>query len=104
MSEDSITVDILAEFVEVSIHCILYSRGVYPQGVFEKRIKYNVPVQMCLHPGVCDYINNVIDSIKMLLLHGQVEKISVVILKDETSVPVERFVIEIGSLHQNWKE
>ena len=38
--------DIVVEFFEVAIHCILYNRDLYPQGVFEKRKKYNVPVQV----------------------------------------------------------
>ncbi|KAK3741017.1 hypothetical protein RRG08_005707 [Elysia crispata] len=104
MTEASMGVDILSEFVEVCIHCVLYSRGLYPQGVFEKRIKYNVPVQMCLHPGVCAYITNVVDSIKMLLSEGQVDKISVVILEENSTTPLERFVIELGSVKSNWTE
>ena len=43
---DTVNVDIVAEFIEVAIHCILYNRNLYPQGVFEKRKKYNVPVQV----------------------------------------------------------
>lgn len=30
----------------MAIHCILHCRGVYPQGVFGRRKKYNVPVQV----------------------------------------------------------
>ncbi|GFR79728.1 mitotic spindle assembly checkpoint protein MAD2B [Elysia marginata] len=104
MSEASVGVDILSEFVEVCIHCVLYCRGLYPQGVFEKRVKYNVPVQMCLHPDVCAYITNVVNSIKMLLTEGQVDKISVVILEEQSTTPLERFVIELGTLEPNWTQ
>lgn len=38
--------DILCEFLEVAIHLILYVREVYPSGIFQKRKKYNVPVQV----------------------------------------------------------
>ena len=38
--------DILCEFLEVAIHLILYVREVYPSGIFQKKKKYNVPVQV----------------------------------------------------------
>ena len=38
--------DIFCEFLEVAAHCILYNRALYPAGVFDKRKKYNVPVQV----------------------------------------------------------
>lgn len=36
----------LSEFLEVAVHLILYVREVYPVGIFQKRKKYNVPVQV----------------------------------------------------------
>lgn len=38
--------DVLCEFLEVAVHLILYVREVYPVGIFQKRKKYNVPVQV----------------------------------------------------------
>uniref|UniRef100_A0A0B6ZSV9 HORMA domain-containing protein n=1 Tax=Arion vulgaris TaxID=1028688 RepID=A0A0B6ZSV9_9EUPU len=102
--QDKIGVDILAEFIEVAIHCILYNRNLYPQGVFEKRVKYNVPVQMCLHPDVCSYISCIIDSLKSLMSKGRIDKISVIILQEQTNAPIERFVLEIGDIRERWKE
>lgn len=37
---------VLCEFLEVAFHLILYVREVYPAVVFERRKKYNVPVQV----------------------------------------------------------
>jgi mitotic spindle assembly checkpoint protein MAD2B len=42
----SVAANILCEFLEVAIHLILYMREIYPAGIFEKRKKYNVPVQV----------------------------------------------------------
>lgn len=42
----AVVADILCEFLEVAIHLILYVREVYPSGIFQKRKKYNVPVQV----------------------------------------------------------
>lgn len=41
-----VVADILCEFLEVAIHLILYVREVYPSGIFQKRKKYSVPVQV----------------------------------------------------------
>ena len=37
---------ILSEFLEVAVHSVLYTRELYPAGVFTRRKKYNVPVQV----------------------------------------------------------
>ncbi|KAH9513912.1 MAD2 mitotic arrest deficient-like 2 [Bulinus truncatus] len=96
--------DILAEFIEVAIHCVLYNRNLYPHGVFEKRNKYNIPVQMCQHPDVNSYIGNIIESLTMLLAEGRVDKIAIVILKEDTGIPVEKFVIEVRELRDKWRD
>lgn len=52
----AVVADILCEFLEVAIHLILYVREVYPSGIFQKRKKYNVPVQVdfyVLLPLIC---------------------------------------------------
>jgi hypothetical protein len=41
-----VVADVLSEFLEVAVHLILYVREVYPVGIFQKRKKYNVPVQV----------------------------------------------------------
>ena len=41
-----VAADVLCEFLEVAFHLILYVREVYPAVVFERRNKYNVPVQV----------------------------------------------------------
>ncbi|XP_025084526.1 LOW QUALITY PROTEIN: mitotic spindle assembly checkpoint protein MAD2B-like [Pomacea canaliculata] len=87
--------DILSEFLEVAIHCILHCRGVYPQGVFGRRKKYNVPVQICLHPEVSKYITNVTTSVKSLLKDCGADKVSIVIVSADGR-PLERFVFDIS--------
>lgn len=47
----SVVADVLSEFLEVAVHLILYVREVYPIGIFQKRKKYNVPVQVGDFPG-----------------------------------------------------
>lgn len=87
---------VLCEFLEVAFHLILYIREVYPAVVFERRKKYNVPVQMCCHPDLNQYILDVLQMVKPLLEKGEVERIAMVI-SNKKFQPVERFVFEIGS-------
>ncbi|XP_077787225.1 mitotic spindle assembly checkpoint protein MAD2B isoform X2 [Podarcis muralis] len=89
-----VVADVLSEFLEVAIHLILYVREVYPTGIFQKRKKYNVPVQMSCHPELNQYIQDTLHCIKPLLEKNDVEKVVVVIL-DKEHHPVERFVFEI---------
>ena len=51
---------------------------------------------MCIHPDVRDYVAKVIDSVKVMLQDGNVEKVTMVIL-NPTGHPVERFVFEINN-------
>lgn len=39
-------VDIVVEFLEVSIHHLLYLRNLYPRSIFVLRKMYNIPVQV----------------------------------------------------------
>ncbi|KAG5838727.1 hypothetical protein ANANG_G00226650, partial [Anguilla anguilla] len=62
-----VVADILCEFLEVAIHLILYVREVYPSGIFQKRKKYNVPVQMSCHPELNQYIQDTLHCVKPLI-------------------------------------
>ncbi|XP_052283892.1 mitotic spindle assembly checkpoint protein MAD2B-like isoform X2 [Dreissena polymorpha] len=95
--------DIFAEFLETSIHLILYNRLLYPPGVFERRKKYNVPVQMCLHPDVNGYISKVIGGVKDMVARGDVSMVTMVVL-DQAQNPLERFVFELGKPTENERD
>ncbi|XP_064642286.1 mitotic spindle assembly checkpoint protein MAD2B-like [Lineus longissimus] len=90
-----VATDILSEFLEVAFHCILYAREIYPNSVFERCRKYNVPVQMCCHPEVKQYIVDVIQSLKPLMDKQQLDKLALLILSVD-QLPVEKFVFDIS--------
>ncbi|KAK8731290.1 hypothetical protein OTU49_007525 [Cherax quadricarinatus] len=90
----SVSSDIVVELLEVAINLILYTREIYPQSVFQRRKKYSIPVQMCIHPGLRSYIGECVSSIRPVLEKGEVEKVVVAVLSTE-GVPVEKFVFEI---------
>lgn len=51
--------DLLADFLEVAVHLILYARNVYPPTIFERKKKYDVPVRLSRHPELNKYISEV---------------------------------------------
>ena len=42
---------------------------------FERRRKYNVPVWMCVHPELNQYIKDVLVATKTLIRKGEMDKI-----------------------------
>lgn len=43
--------------------------------LFERRHKYNIPVYMCAHPELNEYIRDVLLGLKPVLDEGEVEKV-----------------------------
>lgn len=85
--------DIICEFLEVAFNLVLYTRGVYPDGIFKKRQKYNISVMMSVHPGLNEYIKDVLVGIRSLICLGNIERITLEITKEEK--PIERYVFEL---------
>ena len=56
--------DILLEFIEGSLHAILYARGLYPSSLFEPRVMYGMTVFQCRHPDVNIYIKRILSLSK----------------------------------------
>ncbi|XP_038078908.1 mitotic spindle assembly checkpoint protein MAD2B-like [Patiria miniata] len=90
-----VSADVLCEFLEVAIHQILYVRSLYPSGIFDRRKKYNIPVQMSRHPELNKYITDVLEGMKPLMTKDEIQCVSVVIIGPNHQ-PVERFVFEIS--------
>ena len=55
--EEEVYLDIFCEFLEVLIHQIIFLRDLYPVSIFEKRRKFNMPLNMSVQPWVSDFIN-----------------------------------------------
>ncbi|RUS23393.1 DNA-binding protein [Endogone sp. FLAS-F59071] len=87
-------VNIFCEFLEIAFHQILFIREIYPSDLFERRKKYNVPVQMSRHPGLNAYICDAVLACKPDLNKGVVDKICLLITTQQ-HVLMERFVFEV---------
>ncbi|KAE8746423.1 hypothetical protein FOCC_FOCC006918 [Frankliniella occidentalis] len=95
-------VDILVEFLEVSIHHLLFLRNLYPPSIFVLRKMYNIPVQVSQHPGLNQYIIETLRSAKALLRSSHLKCLSVCFYSDN-EIPIERFVFDILSIHENFR-
>jgi hypothetical protein len=86
----------LMEFLEISIHNILYARKIYPLSLFEKTQIYRVAVWKSRIPALNTYIENVLNDIQAWLKtkSGTLEKLCVGVLNPGGDV-LERFVFEI---------
>lgn len=86
--------DVICEFLEVAFNQLLYTRGVYPDGIFRKSKKYGVAVMTNCHPELGQYIRNVLTGLKTLMLTGDVGKVVLQITSYDEK-PLERFVFEL---------
>ncbi|OQS05960.1 hypothetical protein THRCLA_01963 [Thraustotheca clavata] len=84
-------VNCLIEFLEVGIHEFMYF---YPQ-IFYVCKKYDVPVHACRHPLLHEYIHDMLDTCRVLIAQGRVEKLSVGIFAS-TGELLDTCVFEIG--------
>nr|XP_027061820.1 DNA polymerase zeta processivity subunit-like isoform X2 [Coffea arabica]XP_027064655.1 DNA polymerase zeta processivity subunit-like isoform X2 [Coffea arabica] len=86
---------ILTEFLEVAITCIIFLKGVYPHGAFERRRYMNVVVHRARHPQLRDYIHSSVNGLLPFIQKGLVERV-VVIFFDNEDFPIERFVFKVN--------
>ncbi|KAH7653723.1 mitotic spindle assembly checkpoint protein MAD2B protein [Dioscorea alata] len=86
---------ILAEFLEVAVTSIVFLKGVYPPGAFERRRYMNLVVQKAKHPELSSYIHSVTSGLQSFIQKGLVERVAV-IFYDEKQVPIEKFVFKLA--------
>ncbi|XP_070018141.1 DNA polymerase zeta processivity subunit isoform X8 [Nicotiana sylvestris] len=89
------TAQILVEFLEVAITSVVFLKGVYPSGAFERRRYMNVVVQKARHPELQQYIHSTVNGLLPFIQKGLVERVAV-IFSDSNNVPLERFVFKIN--------
>ncbi|KAI3847503.1 hypothetical protein MKX03_029210 [Papaver bracteatum] len=92
-SRDGETATIIIEFLEVAINTIVFLKGVYPSGAFERCRYMNVVVQKSRHPQLRDYIHTTVHNIRPFIQKGLVERVAVIFFNND-NVPSERFVFK----------
>ncbi|XP_050538878.1 mitotic spindle assembly checkpoint protein MAD2B isoform X1 [Daktulosphaira vitifoliae] len=91
------SVSVFIELLEVSIHCILYARKIYPEGIFELKKKYNVPVHISIYPELNNYINSTLNAVKNLLKVKKLRQVDICFY-NRFGKAIERFVINIHKI------
>ncbi|KAJ7948918.1 DNA polymerase zeta processivity subunit like [Quillaja saponaria] len=86
---------ILVEFLEVAITSIVFLKGVYPSGAFERRRYMNVVIQRARHPQLRDYIHSSVSGLRPFIEQGLVERVAVIFFNND-NVPVERFIFKLA--------
>ncbi|CAH1451159.1 unnamed protein product [Lactuca virosa] len=85
----------IVEFLEVAITSIIFLKGIYPPGVFERRRYMNLLVHRARHPQLHHYILNSVNALEPYIQQGLVERVAVIFFKDDR-IPVERFMFKIN--------
>ncbi|KAL2499165.1 DNA polymerase zeta processivity subunit [Abeliophyllum distichum] len=91
---------ILVEFLEVAITSIVFLKGIYPSGAFERRRYMNLVVHKARHPELNEYIHSAVNGLLPFIQKGMVERVAVIFFKDD-KVPIERFVFKLQGVLEN---
>ncbi|KAI6688887.1 hypothetical protein NL676_025715 [Syzygium grande] len=94
------TARILVEFLEVAITSIVYLKGLYPSGAFERRRYLNLVVHRARHPQLRNYIHMSVSGLQPFIEKGLIERVAVVFF-DTENVPLERFIFKL-SVNQSY--
>ncbi|CAA2997554.1 DNA polymerase zeta processivity subunit isoform X2 [Olea europaea var. sylvestris] len=86
---------VLVEFLEVAITSIVFLKGVYPNGAFERRRYMNMVVHRARHPELYEYIHSAVNGLLPFIQKGLVERVAVIFFKED-KVPIERFVFKLN--------
>ncbi|GAA0183247.1 hypothetical protein LIER_30697 [Lithospermum erythrorhizon] len=86
---------ILVEFLEVAITSIVFLKGIYPNGAFERRRYMNIVVHRAKHPQLREYVHSAVHGLLPFMQKGLVERVAVIFFNND-NVPIERFVFMVN--------
>ncbi|ETV96367.1 hypothetical protein, variant 1 [Aphanomyces invadans] len=95
---DDAAVDTLVGFLEVATHELLYRYSVYPADLYDKWKKFEVPVHICRHRRVIEYVQSVLASCRPWIVQGRVESMSVAVRSTKTGALLTTCVFELRML------
>ncbi|KAM5347949.1 hypothetical protein ACJ41O_007773 [Fusarium nematophilum] len=82
-------------FLTLSLHTLLYHRGLYPSRTFLTARALNLPVHQSRHPGLCAWINDAVSAVAAQLRRGAVRRIAVSMHAPKTFDVLERWVFDV---------
>lgn len=75
--------DLFIEMLDVFIQSILYVRGVYPKGIFRKRKIFNTASYVVIHPDICSYLKNVLETARKLKATNSLRSAQLILFCEE---------------------
>ncbi|XP_066911918.1 LOW QUALITY PROTEIN: mitotic spindle assembly checkpoint protein MAD2A-like [Clytia hemisphaerica] len=87
--------ELIGEFFEYGVNCILFQRGLYPMESFDRKIAYDVPVFVSTNTDLNDYLHKFIEQMKDWLVKKTIQRIVLVITSVAKKVDVERWTFNI---------
>ena len=92
--------DVLLEFLDCSIHQLLYVRRIYPTNLFELRSKYGISFYKCRHPDVTDYITLFLSEMRRLVQGELVSAVLFVVREQNTEQILEINTFSCATLNR----
>nr|GEW64643.1 DNA polymerase zeta processivity subunit [Tanacetum cinerariifolium] len=95
LSPQNENVKFLVEFLQVAITEIIFLKGIYPSGAFERRRYMNLVVHTARHPQLHHYIQHSLNSLVPHIQQGLVERVAVIFFNRD-KIPIEKFMFKIN--------
>nr|XP_043636092.1 DNA polymerase zeta processivity subunit [Erigeron canadensis]XP_043636093.1 DNA polymerase zeta processivity subunit [Erigeron canadensis] len=92
--------ELVVEFLEIAITSVVFLKGIYPAGAFERGRYMNILVHKARHPQLKHYIHHSLNQLVPHFQQGLVERIAVIFFSDE-KIPMEKFLFKIDMNHSN---
>ncbi|CEI68910.1 hypothetical protein FVEN_g11956 [Fusarium venenatum] len=89
-------------FLTLTLHTLLYHRGLYPATTFLTARALNLPIHQSRHPGLCTWINDAVSSVAAQLRKGTVRRIAIVMHAAKTFDVLERWVFDVETFPIGW--
>jgi hypothetical protein len=81
--------DVTLQFLEASLHALLYARRLYPAALFEQRAVFGCVAWLARAPDVAAAVAELLASLRPLLLAGVAEGLTFVVLDAPGGAPLE---------------
>uniref|UniRef100_A0A7C8YT24 HORMA domain-containing protein n=1 Tax=Opuntia streptacantha TaxID=393608 RepID=A0A7C8YT24_OPUST len=85
---------ILLDFLEVAITSVVFHKGIYPSGAFERRRYMNLVVHKAKHPELHDYIHSAVNGLFSFVEKGLVDRVAVIFFGSD-GTPLERYIFKL---------
>lgn len=80
--------------IEIFVHCYLYLRKIYPNGIFKKHIKYGTAVYSSVYPSLNAYIKEILKGARYLNKTKRLHNVQIQLYVDDESTTAKSITLE----------